>query len=112
MHTLLQKLLEKRKVNIKELSPEEKKSYDVWNATLSGESVTMKNVEEFCRRQIEAIEDKWDNLDNTSQKNERLVFQHTIYSKILRLITSEERERVRLEKYLTDLIDMDSGSIL
>lgn len=112
MHTLLQKLLEKRGIGVKDLQGEEKQTYDTWNATLTGESVSVEKIVEFCKRQIGVIEEKWDNLDNASQKNERLVFQHTIYSKILRLITSEERERERLEKYLTDLIDMDSGPTL
>ena len=112
MHTLLQKLLEKRGVGVKELQGEEKQTFDTWNATLTGEAVTVEKIGEFCKRQLLAIEEKWDNVDNSSQKNERLVFQHTMYSKMLRLITSEERERERLEKYLTDLIDMDTGPTL
>jgi hypothetical protein len=112
MHTLLQKLLEKRGVEVVDLAREEKVTFDTWNATLVGETMTVEKLADFCKRQLGAIEEKWDNLDNASMKNERLVFQHTIYSKILRLITSEERERLQLEKYLTDLIDNDSGKQL
>jgi hypothetical protein len=112
MHTLLQKLLEKRGIDIKELQPEEKKTYDNWNSVLQGETVTVEKIADFCKRQLGAIEEKWDNLDNTSLKNERLMYQHTMYSKLLRLITAEERERLQLEKYLNDLIDTDAGTTL
>jgi hypothetical protein len=112
MHTLLQRLIEKRGVGVKELQGEEKKTFDTWNAILTGESVTVEKIGDFCKRQLGAIEEKWDNLDNTALKNERLTIQHVLYSKILRLLTAEKREREQLEKYLTDLIDMDSGNTL
>jgi NACalpha-BTF3-like transcription factor len=112
MHTLLQKLLEKRGVDVKELHGEEKATFDSWNATLVGETVTVQTIADFCKRQLGAIEEKWEDVNNTTLKNERLMYQHTMYSKILRLISSEKTEREKLERYLTDLIDMDSGPTL
>lgn len=109
MHTLLQQLLQKRNVNPKEMSPEEKQTFDVWESKLQGESMSLDKLQDFCRAQIGAIESQWENMDNSEKKNERLIILHTVYHKILKAITADERERVELEKYLTELIDNDTG---
>lgn len=105
MHKILSDLLLKRKVDPKELSEAEKVDFDRWNSVLSGEEITVPKILEFCTRQKSAIELKWENVDNTVDKNERLIGMHTIYSKIIRMIQAEEAERIALEKHLTSLID-------
>lgn len=105
MHTLLEKLLNKRGLEVKELVAEEKVQFDRWNATLSGEKVTVEKIISFCERQKGLIELQWDNLDNIPLKNERLVILHSVYSKILNMIHAEETERISLEKHLESLID-------
>ena len=103
MHTLLQKLLEKRNVDVKKMSGEEKKDFDRWNAILSGDDISVKKIEDFCRVQVNAIEKRFDELD--SHKNELLLMQHLVYRKIIQMIKAEQQERMGLERYLNELID-------
>lgn len=112
MHTLLQRLLEKRNVDIKDLQGEEKNTFSKWESMLSGKEVTVEKIADFCKSQVMLIETQWDNLDNPDKKNERLILLHTVYQKIGRLISAEQREREQLEKYLTELIDNDAGQTL
>jgi hypothetical protein len=112
MHTLLQRLLLKRNVDPKELSDEEKKDFDRWESKLQGKDMTVETIAGFCNAQIVKIEAEWESLDNTDKKNERLILLHTVYGKIARLITSHDREREELEKYLDNLIDSDANTNL
>lgn len=105
MHTLLQRLLQKRNVDPKELSLEEKHDFDRWESKLQGKDMNVGTIADYCKAQLVKIESEWDNLDNTNKKNERLILLHTVYGKIARMITSHDKEREELEKYLDDLID-------
>jgi dephospho-CoA kinase len=105
MHTLLQRLLEKRKVDITKLSKEEKKDFDRWNLQLTGQAITPEKISTFCRYQQARIEEKWEDLD--AHKNEKLLFMHMVYGKIAKMIMSDEKERLQLEKYLNELIDTE-----
>lgn len=107
MHTLLQELLGKRNIKATDLTPDEKKTFDAWESKLTGETLSVETIADFCRSQINAIEVQWENLDNDAKKNERLVLLHTVYQKLLRVMTSDVREREQLEKYLTELIDSE-----
>lgn len=105
MHTLLQQLFEKKSIDIKDLTPEEKQTYDTWEATLSGEKLTVEKIEEFCQIQKDKIELLLGNFDNTPQKNERLIMLLTMYNTFLKMIRSTVNERHLLEKHLNELID-------
>ena len=105
MHQLIERIMGKRGITLDTLTTEEKKTFDGWQATLTAKKVTAPQIAEFCDRQKSAIETQWTNLENNTQKNERLILLHTIYSKISSLIQSDKNERESLEKYLTTLID-------
>ena len=105
MHIILQKLLRKRGIEDKQtLSVEEKVDYERWERILSGGDITVEKIATFCKAQISLIEMQWKDMGNDTKKNERLIIAHTIYSTILKVITSPEVERVTLEEYLNKLI--------
>lgn len=105
MHTLLQRLLQKRNVDIKDLLPEEKQDFDRWESKLQGKDLSVPAIADYCRAQLVKIEAQWDNIDNSDKKNGRLILLHTVYGKIARMISTHEKEREELEKYLDNLID-------
>lgn len=105
-HSLLERLLNKRKVKIDDLSLEEQTTFKQWQETLS-EDLTVTKIAEFCRFQREAIEKEMGNLDSSHEKNTRLVLLHTVWGKIGKMIDGQGSERESLIKYLTDLIDKD-----
>ena len=106
MHLLLTKYLKRIGIkDIKDLSGEEKQTFEKWNQILSDdEEVNVGKIERFCEAQMEIIETQWKNMDNQSLKNERLIIAHTIYSTLLKVIRSPKIERITLEEYLTKLI--------
>lgn len=105
MHALLSNLLSKRNITKDDLSKEESQDFARWEGILSGGEVTLEKIQLFSQGQIGAIEANWKNLDNTVQKNERLIVMHSVYKAILGAMTSSEVERASLEKYLTNLIN-------
>lgn len=105
MHGLLQKLLAKRGIeSTKELSDEEKSQFDKWQSTLSGGDLTPPKIADFCSAQMSMIEAQWKNVDNSDQKNSRLVLIHSVYKAVRDLITEPETEREALEKFLSDMV--------
>jgi len=103
--SILTQLLKKRGIkDTTELSNEEKRDFDRWNQILSKGEMSVEKILEFCKNQKQVIENQWTNLDNDAIKNERLVIQHTIYSKLIAAIVSPQSEREALEKHLQDLI--------
>ena len=104
MNKVLEDYLLKTKIDPKEMTAEEKATFDKWSVILSGE-VTVQKIVEFCDRQKEVIENQWASVDNDERKNERLIIYHTIYSKIIKMIQADETERVALANHLQSLID-------
>ena len=106
MHHLLSKLLKKRGIEkVTDLSQSEAEDFDRWNKVLSEGEVTVKKIEDFCRNQISFIETQWKNLDNSTQKNERLIALHTVYSSILSAIQAPLDSREKIERFLKELLD-------
>jgi hypothetical protein len=106
MHKLLQNLLDKRKLAVNDLTKDELSEFRRWESILH-EEVTVEKIDEFCRIQMDQIEQQWHNLDNKKLKNERLLMMHTVYSKIRRMITSAKTERKSVEEELNRLLDAD-----
>ena len=106
MHKLLRQLLDKRKIDsVEELSTDEKSDFERWDRTLSEGEITVDKIALFCQNQINTMEMMWSSLENTPEKNERLILMHTVYKKLLAIIESPQAEREALEKYLTQLFD-------
>ncbi len=111
MNQLLSKLLGKRGITREELSDKpiagmisEKGQFENWEKILSEEPITVQVIEDFCKDQISKIEMQWGDFSNASQKNERLVIAHTIYSAILKATKAPKVERESLERYLNQII--------
>ena len=104
MHQLLHQLLRKRNVEVDNLETSEKTTFDSWNKILSSGEVSVEKIKEFCENQIRLIEGKWRNLDNTSDKNDRLITQHSVYKALLQAMEAPTKERENLEKYLVYLV--------
>lgn len=105
MPPILQKYLHKLGISsIMDLHDDEKKDFDRWEKILSEGEVTVDKILDFCKAQVILIENQWKNLDNTGNKNERLILLHTVYSTIATLIRSPQTERENLEKYLNTLL--------
>lgn len=98
---LLSRLLKKRGIkDTSELSPEERADFERWKGILSGGEITVEKILDFCNTQKSLIETQWENKDNSKEKNERLIVAHTIYSKLVKLITAPQAEKASLEKFL------------
>ena len=115
MHSLLSRLLAKRGYkSISDLSsdpmpdgsPSERETLENWNRVLSAKNeVTVENIAEFCNSQLQQISSQMRSLDNSTQKNERLVLLHSVYTALGEAIKSPNKEREALEKYLTGLVN-------
>jgi len=111
MNPLLEKYLEKKGISdVNELKEDddpnlnERTTFDNWEAVLSGTEVTVDTISEFCESQITLIENLWENLENTPEKNERLILMHVVYRKFLKLITAAEKKRAEVEAQITALL--------
>lgn len=106
MHKLLTKLLQKRNIEtIEQLDPEEKQTYESWQGILSKETLTLEDLQIFCRSQIGVIESKWSDLKVEQTRKAELIPYHTVYKLILAAIDSPQAARKALEDQLNQLIN-------
>lgn len=101
--SILTRLLEKRGVQEKDLSGEEKVQFDTWKKTLSEGDITVESIKGFCVRMIDVIEQKW--RDFEYKDKEKLLASHTVYKALLGIIDGPKVEKEQLEKYLLNLIN-------
>lgn len=100
---VLNKLLDKRGIEkLEDLQPEEKATFEKWKLVLSGETVTVDTIKEFCQSQIRIIEDKCDGITPLTTLQQACIH---VYRSLLRAIEAPEAERESLEKYLTQLVN-------
>lgn len=98
----LSKLLEKRGIDkVEELSPEERTTFERYRVILSGETITVAQLKEFCQAQIRIIESKCDGVTGLTAMQQACLH---VYLNLLKAIEAPEVERESLEKYLTQLI--------
>jgi hypothetical protein len=104
MHTLILDLFKKRGIgNIAELKPEERQTFEQWNAILS-DDITVPKLRNFCVSQLDLIKTQLRNTDNPYNKNERLVLLQNVYGTLLDVIDAPVAEKTSLERYLQDLL--------
>jgi len=101
--SILSRLLEKRNVQEKDLSSEEKTQFDQWRRILSEGEMSVGKIKEFCERMVSVIETKWSDFEY--QNKEKLLPYHSVYRAILGIIDGPKAEKERLEEYLTKLIN-------
>lgn len=101
--SILDKLLDKRGVkNIEELSKEERAIFDGYKRTLTGKTITIKDLEEFCRSQIRIIEGRFAGPDN--RYDSYLKASLHVYLTLLQALEAPKVERENLERYLISMI--------
>lgn len=99
----LSKLLEKRGINnVEDLTPEEQVVYERYKTILSGDSVTIDSLKDFCHAQIRIIEARFASPDDTHDIYLKACLH--VYLNLLKAIEAPEAERESLEKHLTQLI--------
>jgi hypothetical protein len=86
-----------------QLDPEEKATFETWQAVLSKEELTMDDVKQFCRSQLDVIEGKWTDLNLEQSKKAEFIPYHTVYKSLLAAIDSPKAAREALEKQLIEL---------
>lgn len=106
MHGLLQKILQKRGIkDIRDLTKEERDTFDRWQSILSEGEITVEKIKLFCQQQIKIIENQYTNPDNSEKKDNYLKACLAVYSALLGIIeTPQQVERQALIKYLQQLI--------
>ena len=105
MHPLIEKLLFKRKIkDFEELDKDEKETFESWQKVLTTDELTVENIKDFCRYQIDVIEGKWKDLEKTNVMKAELIPYHTVYKVLLLAIDSPKATREALEKNLNQMI--------
>ena len=103
--SLLDKWLIKAGIkNLEDASPEERVVYDNYRRVLSGETVTVEKIKDFCRSQLDLIENKF--AASTEGGNDAYLKACIhVYLNILKAIEAPEAERESLERHLTQIIN-------
>lgn len=105
MHKLIHKLLDKRGISdVRSLSREEKETFESWQTILNKEELTVEDIKKFCQSQIDVIENKWKDLNETNQKKAELISYHTVYKTLLSAIDAPKAMREALEIQLQQLL--------
>lgn len=100
---VLSKLLEKRGIaRIEDLAPEEKAQFDKWKLVLTGATVTLDTLKEFCQSQIRIIESRCDGITPLTTLQQASMH---VYINLLKAIEAPEAERESLERYLTQIVN-------
>lgn len=103
MHPIISRLLRKRGINdVNELDSDEKKTFEAWQEVLQKEELSVEDIKNFCRMQVEIIETKWSDY-NSSNKSEMIPY-HTIWTMLLKAIEGPKQAKVALEKNLEQLL--------
>ena len=107
MKGILQRLFEKRGIeSIEQLDPAEKATFEGWEKVLSKETLTINDVQTFCRSQLGIIEAKWKDYSLEQSKKAELVPYFTVYKCILDAISAPLAAKQQLELHLQQLIDV------
>jgi hypothetical protein len=105
MHSLINKLLRKRGIeDPKDLSPEEKATFESWQLVLNKEELTVDDIRKFCQGQIGVIEARWKDYDTPQIKKAEWIPIHTVYKALLTAIDSPKAARESLEIQLNQLL--------
>ena len=100
---VLNKLLDKRGIEkVEDLSVEEQATFQKWRLVLSGDTVTIDSIKEFCAAQIKLIEGKCDGVTPLTTLQQACIH---VYVSLLKTIEAPEAERESLEKYLTQIVN-------
>lgn len=85
---------------IEDLSPEEKSTFDRFKAVLSGETLTVESLKNFCQSQIRIIESASDGKTPLTMLQQASLH---VYINLLKAIEAPEAERKALEQHLMQI---------
>jgi hypothetical protein len=106
MHPLIDKLFKKRGIeSVKDLSPDEKQTFEQWDSILSKDEITVKDIKQFCESQVGVIEAKWRNVGVKQEEKSEMIPYHTVYKMIISAIDANKVERGALEAQLNKLLE-------
>ena len=106
MLPILEKLLKSRRIEkVEDLNQEEKTDFLRWEQILSSGEVTIEKIAAFCANQLDAIKANLKNVDNSTEKNSRLIMLQNVYDSILEAINAPQERRKEIENYLHQLIE-------
>jgi len=106
MHPLIDKLFKKRGIeSVKDLSPDEKQTFEQWDSILSKDEITIPDIRQFCESQIAFIESKWKNMGIKNEEKSEMIPYHTVYKMIVSVIDATKVERGALEAQLNKLLE-------
>lgn len=102
--SILSKWLTKLGVDKEEdLLPEEKVVFDKYKKILSGETTTVESIKEFCKYQVQVIENKIS--DGITRPTDIQLASLHVYLNLLKAIEAPEAERKSLEEHLNQIIN-------
>lgn len=112
MNNLISKYFDKFKIDSVKMSDEEKVTFDRWEHTLSDEPLTIEKLTEWLEFRKTAVGATLGNLDNSTEKVERLVIWQTLLDQVIKLINSPKAERENLESHIQNLLDGNKNNKL
>jgi len=106
MHSLIEKLLNKRGIkNPEQLDKDERQTFENWQLVLNKDELTTKDIVSFCRSQVSVIENKWKDLEMSQAKKAELIPYHVVYKTMIAAIESPRAARDALEIQLNQLLN-------
>lgn len=106
MHSLIEKLLNKRGIqHPDQLDKEEKQTFENWQSVLNKSELSTSDIASFCRSQVSVIENKWKDLETPTAKKGELIPYHVVYKTLLAAIESPKSAREALEMQLNQLLN-------
>lgn len=100
--SILSDWLNKRGVQkTEELTPEELTTYNHYKSVLSGETLSVETIKQFCQSQIRVIESKCDGVTLLTPLQQASLH---VYLNLLKAIEAPEAERATLEQHLTQIV--------
>lgn len=105
MNSLIGRLLRKRGIDdVEKLSAEEKATVENYERILSKRELTVADLREFARFQVDKIEGVWRDQNVEQSRKAELIPYHTVYKTLLQAIEAPEAERKALESVLLQQI--------
>ena len=104
IHNLLTRILNKRKVTLEQLDPEERKTFEQWQEVLQKDELNVDDIKNFCKSHIQTIEGKWANYELDGTKKAELIPYHTIWNLLLKAIDGPKSQKRSLEQNLEQLL--------
>ncbi len=112
MNNKLSRYIEKKKIDIANLTVEEQATFEQWEKTLSDEPVTVESLTEWLEFRKSAVGDSLGSLENSPRKQDKLIIWQALLTQMIKLIKAPKAEREALEIHLQSMLDEKEGDKL